>query len=427
MGKRSLKRKTWNNLKFWKRTLTKRTWLRRRRRRRKIRKRSLLRQFLIKKKLTRVFFRRRKRRNKRRLRRILLKLRTTRVRKRVKRKSKKKTRRIKKKAYKTTVFHLAKTYNRFFKRSSTNSRTSFDFEFKNADSVMSVGTPKSITKSSTLSLKNLHYKYFGSNLPLFKYIFASSFKNLFNTITAVKPALSLNYTLKNQLFGTFFLNKSNFISRTNLLPNKHFFTILHKRYRKIASANYSITALKRVSVPYHTSALVNFLAHSTGRDVSINVVPKIFKTLGPFDKARCSSWTYRANPFSRMLGPRIFINESVRLMYLSVMNRDTELFVNWTKAMMNRLTIWKHKHLFRFMKFVIGSLFAPKFAQMGIKGIRMQIKGKVGVAGNSRKRTYFYKVGQVGHSNFQIQAYHDITCIDTFTGVLGFQVWIYSQ
>ena len=413
--------------KRWKLVLKKKFWYRRKNKKRQRRASTLVTFSVNTKKKIKPSKLTRKKPRTRRMKRLLKKLIKSRpnvlLRKAKPIYSKKKT-----KKRKIMMFRLARIFNIFLKNNLIGSIDQTPPHFKLTR--FSVNTqlncnPKRVVQ--TANLKNLHYKYFGINLPLFKYIFSNSFRKLTNVTTAIKPIFSLTVTLQKELLGGFFLNRSNLIERTNLLPNKSFFTTLYKRYRRIASANYSITALKRISVPYHTTALVNFLTYCTGREVSINVVPKIFKTLGPFDKARCSSWTYRANPFSRILGPRIFINESVRLMYLSVINRDTELFVNWTKAMLYRLTIWKHRHLFRFMKFVLGSLFAPKFAQMGIKGIRIQIKGKVGVAGNSRKRTYFYKVGQVGHSNFQIQAYHDITCIDTFTGVLGFQVWIYSQ
>lgn len=199
--------------------------------------------------------------------------------------SKKKT-----KKYKTMVFRLARIFNIFLKNNLIGSTDQTPSHLKltrfSVNTELSYDS-KRVAQNSTL--KNLHYKYFGINLPLFKYIFSNSFKKLTSITTAIKPIFSLTVTLQKELLGGFFLNRSNLIERTNLLPNKSFFATLYKRYRRIASANYSITALKRISVPYHTTALVNFLTYCTGREVSINVVPKIFKTLSPFDKARCSS------------------------------------------------------------------------------------------------------------------------------------------
>ena len=55
----------------------------------------------------------------------------------------------------------------------------------------------------------------------------------------------------------------------------------------------------------------------------------------------------------------------------------------------------------------------------------MKLKGKISVAGNSRKRSILYRVGQTSHAKVSLKVVHTMDTIVTFTGVMGFQVWIF--
>jgi ribosomal protein S3 len=62
------------------------------------------------------------------------------------------------------------------------------------------------------------------------------------------------------------------------------------------------------------------------------------------------------------------------------------------------------------------------FDDLKIKGLKIKLKGKISVAGNSRKRTILYRVGKTSHSEIQLRVDHTKETINTFTGVMGFQV-----
>lgn len=55
--------------------------------------------------------------------------------------------------------------------------------------------------------------------------------------------------------------------------------------------------------------------------------------------------------------------------------------------MMRRLSFWKYKIIFRFLKYILRYVFEPNFALMGLRGVKFQLKGKISVAGNARTRT----------------------------------------
>jgi ribosomal protein S3 len=93
--------------------------------------------------------------------------------------------------------------------------------------------------------------------------------------------------------------------------------------------------------------------------------------------------------------------------------------------MLYRMSFWKYRTLFRYLKFVIKDLFEPNFKKFGLRGFKVKLKGKISVAGNARTRTLLMRVGQTSHSKFNNKVAHSFTLVNSFTGVMGFNVWIF--
>ena len=62
------------------------------------------------------------------------------------------------------------------------------------------------------------------------------------------------------------------------------------------------------------------------------------------------------------------------------------------------------------------------FKELGVKGFKLRLKGKISVAGNSRKRSILYRIGKTSHTTVGLKVVHTMDTIVTFTGVMGFQV-----
>ena len=62
------------------------------------------------------------------------------------------------------------------------------------------------------------------------------------------------------------------------------------------------------------------------------------------------------------------------------------------------------------------------FNELGAKGFKVKLKGKISVAGNARTRTLVYRVGDTSHSKMSNRVAYDLSFINTFTGVLGFKL-----
>lgn len=69
--------------------------------------------------------------------------------------------------------------------------------------------------------------------------------------------------------------------------------------------------------------------------------------------------------------------------------------------------------------------FYTLFPSLDIKGFKIKLKGKISVAGNSRKRRVIYRVGETSHSQASLRVLYEFVTINTFTGVMGFQLWIF--
>jgi len=90
--------------------------------------------------------------------------------------------------------------------------------------------------------------------------------------------------------------------------------------------------------------------------------------------------------------------------------------------MLQRMSFWKYRLLFRFIKFIFKEVYRESFKSLGFKGVKLQLKGKISVAGNARTRTLLMYVGDTSHTTLDNKIAYDLSYINTFTGVLGFRI-----
>jgi len=90
--------------------------------------------------------------------------------------------------------------------------------------------------------------------------------------------------------------------------------------------------------------------------------------------------------------------------------------------MILRISFWRTRSIFRFLKYLLNNYFVHIFKDLGVQGLKLKLKGKISVGGNSRKRAILFRVGKTSHSTVSLRVLHEIKTINTFTGVMGFQV-----
>ena len=235
---------------------------------------------------------------------------------------------------------------------------------------------------------------------------------------------STKYTLKSlsmELSQVHFNSRINTYSNSNLLPAQIFKHSVRRRLFKLFKAyKFSVN----VTMWYY-NMLVRFMENCSGKKIYLKFDPFIENSLTFCDLARCSLWGPRVDSFQRLLGPRIFVRESLKIFHLAIRSQDPTFLANWFKGMLQRMSFWKYRLLFRYFKYVMRYFFSLHFREFGFKGLKIRLKGKVCVAGNARTRTLLYHIGETSYSTFANRISSDYSTIGTFTGVLGFRVWFF--
>jgi ribosomal protein S3 len=140
---------------------------------------------------------------------------------------------------------------------------------------------------------------------------------------------------------------------------------------------------------------------------------------------RYKRWLPRMGFYERRLGHRFFLEESLHIIHISFILRDPKIIASWLRAMILRISFWKTRSIFRFLKYLFHNYFIHVFDDIKIKGLKIRLKGKISAAGNSRKRTILYRIGKTSHSEVNLRVVKDFSLVNTFTGVMGFQVYLF--
>jgi len=217
------------------------------------------------------------------------------------------------------------------------------------------------------------------------------------------------------------IRKTPFIFLNNILPVSNSFSFNLKRHI-VQSFNYRKLSFFYSYLPYHT--LIKFIEYCTGRQSFFKIDPFILKSLSINEISKCIMWSNRIKIFRKILGPRLFLAESLQIITLCLKLKDPYILSNWMLSMFYKISFWKYKMLFRYMQYVLRYFFWPSFSIFGVKGLKFQLKGKVSVAGNARTRTVLTKIGAIGHSTFNNRVLTNLNLLRTFTGVIGFRTWL---
>lgn len=258
-----------------------------------------------------------------------------------------------------------------------------------------------------------------TNLFLFKYLTmrSSDFynKSHYNmSLSFIKPIL---HTITLAHFGS----RVDLFYRSNLYPTESFSYTIQRRILKC----FALRKFLSPTGAWYNQMLVRFMSHCTGRRVYLKLNPHVENSLTFEDEAQCYLWENRVFGFQKILGPKIFIEESLRIILLALKYKDPTFLINWIRTMLYRMSFWKYRTLFRYLKFVIKDLFEPNFEKFGLRGFKVKLKGKISVAGNARTRTLLMRIGQTSHSKCDNKVAHSFTLVNSFTGVMGFNLWIF--
>lgn len=205
------------------------------------------------------------------------------------------------------------------------------------------------------------------------------------------------------------------------MPSKLFKSILTKKILATQTNSF----LNMHAVPWVHTSLIRFMESCSGKKVFIQFYSFITQNVDPSYLIIYRRWMPRMKYYEQRLGHKFFLGEALSIIHLSFTLHDPKLLISWFSAIIKRISFWKTRLVFRFFRYLIQNYFSKIFSQLNVKGIKVKLKGKISVSGNSRKRTILYRSGSTSHSTTSLRVLHESTLINTFTGVMGFQMWIF--
>lgn len=137
-----------------------------------------------------------------------------------------------------------------------------------------------------------------------------------------------------------------------------------------------------------------------------------------------ASWTSRLFVFKKLITHKLFVKESLLIFFYSLLNKNIFFLTQWIERMFTLTNFFKHKNIFRYVAFMIKSVFYPLFNELAVKGVHFFLKGKISVSGNARSRALIFKKGSFSSSNYTIKYAVKYGTISTYMGVLGYKMFI---
>ena len=111
----------------------------------------------------------------------------------------------------------------------------------------------------------------------------------------------------------------------------------------------------------------------------------------------------RLTYFENRLGHKFFLEECLHIIHLCFFKKDVYLVSSWLKAIILRISFWKTKFIFRFLTYLFLNYFRHELLNLGARGIKIKLKGKISCAGNSRKKVILFRFGKTSHSEVSLK------------------------
>ena len=264
--------------------------------------------------------------------------------------------------------------------------------------------------------------------------------NFNKTITFNKNFL-LNTSTKSVLILTLlFLNKfrriiphiiflyKNFYNSTQTI---HFKNILNsfKKWSNVIPFFYLPTSVKLLVkskktklthydyLLYLRQIIGGFLESITQKKIFLKITTKL-RIRKKIKKALFFLYKKHRN-YQNSIGRGFFFNEMLFVCWYSLFTKDLQFLLGWLTRAMCRMEIRKHRKFIKILK-VLFTKYKYFFLRANrVKGIKLDIRGKLGVKGNAKKRHLSFNVNTTSFSKKKYRLDYRQGLVYTETGVLG--------
>lgn len=267
--------------------------------------------------------------------------------------------------------------------------------------------------------------------------FSYSMSNSYSVDYALAPQKKLSIECSPSLTSgkmRMWLADTSYVSTNNLLLSRVVLNASSSYKFKLKSFSISSvinslsTKHKNLNsniTPWIEKTLTSFISSTTGMRPFIQIYSFLSKELDPIAMSLYRNWLPRLSFYQKRLGHRFFMEETLHIMHLSLKLHDATLFSSWLTSLINRISFWKTRSIFRYLVYLFKNFFLNEFAAVGCKGLKIRLKGKISAAGNSRKRRINFKFGKVSYSTLKNKCLSKDSFISTFTGVMCLRTEIF--
>ena len=172
--------------------------------------------------------------------------------------------------------------------------------------------------------------------------------------------------------------------------------------------------------------LIKFIENKTNRKVYLNISKTHIKdNYKEADHLVISNWASNVYKYGRRFNYKVPLFNFCLVVYHSFKNKDLELFFNLIELTITKLKFWQHRNFFKFIMFLVESYVSSMFKSFNVTGFQFEVKGKISLGGNSRKKKLSLRIRNTFKSNLKVRSKYLFKPIKTISGALGLKIWIY--
>lgn len=247
-------------------------------------------------------------------------------------------------------------------------------------------------------------------------------KNAYSSVLVNCKNSNLSHLLTTSfkpVYNNLMLSKS-VLSSLTCTRALHRLNLQYSSFKRLDSCS-----LQSKITPWISKTSCSFISATTGMNAMLQFYPFLSREIDAASASFYKSWLPRLTFYQKRLGHRFFMEETIHIMHLAMKLHDASLFSSWLTSLINRISFWKTRSIFRYLLYLFKNFFLNEFAGIGCKGIKIRLKGKISAAGNSRKRRVNFKFGKVSYSTLKHKCLSQDSLISTFTGVMCLRTEIF--
>ena len=133
----------------------------------------------------------------------------------------------------------------------------------------------------------------------------------------------------------------------------------------------------------------------------------------------------RLRKFFYYIGEFKTYRQFIETLWISFLLKDGKIFLDWFVFTMEKMRLNGHKKFLILLKLVLQQYYNYFFSKLDVLGVFFDIRGKIGVSGNAKKRHKKISIGSNSSTKKILKINYKQSIIRTSTGVLGVSFYIY--